>query len=450
MCPEALGYGCCRNGLACGNGYCYATTYPTVSITREILTTDSNFNVITVTTVVATAYVPSAVPTLQTTAVTSSAISKFTPTETAVAKVAATSAPSSGGLGTGALAGIISAAVVILIAILVASFLIIRRLNAVATQSKGSQMAKSGSNRTSKSSNNPGNDPPGGPPGTFESTPTSSQSPNMSANPLLLISSDSGSLGPPPRPSPMHSTSGSQEFVVSPPLPSAQYGWPLANPLQSHLYQPAPAAAAADAQYFDTRHHSRQNSEDFTQQYPGHPWDAQPSPPPAELRDQNLRFGHHRPSLQAAGHGRHWSSASSVPSTRPEPGESVAVVAGASDPAAGGAIPEFAPPAAAAAAAPPPSGTTAATRPVGLGLGLSAPPDRRSRRMSFDFMAAHWRRRSGGTGAPLLLEGQSVRESQLEEVVEGGGLQFPNQAERNSLAGATDVPARPVEIGEGK
>jgi hypothetical protein len=307
MCPTSLGiYACCHSSLACGVGFCYSTSFPTVPVTITYTTTISNSITQTITTVVQTAYTESLAQALATTAAALSTITQFTPSATAVAKAQASS-DSSSGLTQAELGGIIGAAVLVVLVVCVATFLIIRRLNAVARVAKAAASRKSGlSGSNTKSSNGPrphGPTPSGGYSG-LENIEA------MSIDPLMMSDSDTNaahsSVGL-PRPSAVYSTGSDLEPGGSPPIP-APYGSP-----QAYIggYQQVPMY---DPNYSDGSGHNRSQSSESAGRsrsprsgnISGY-FDIDPA-----LRDQNLRHGHvpSRPSMQS--HGRQWSDASDV------------------------------------------------------------------------------------------------------------------------------------------
>jgi hypothetical protein len=291
-------------------GYCYSTSFSSVPVTITYTTTISNSITRTITTVIQTAYTETAAQALATPAAASSTVTKFTPSATAVAKVEASS-DSSNGLTQAELGGIIGAAVVVVLVVCIATFLIIRRLNAVARIAKASASRKSGlSGSNTKSSGLPrphGPTPSGGDSG-IENIEA------MSNDPLMMSDSDTNaahsSVGL-PRPSAVYSTRSDLEPGGSPPIP-APYGSP-----QAYIggYQQVPRS---EPHHSDNSGHHRSQSAESSSRSPG------PSRSPRSsnanrysdidpaLRDQNLRHGRvpSRPSVQS--HGRQWSDASDV------------------------------------------------------------------------------------------------------------------------------------------
>jgi hypothetical protein len=141
LCPASLNYGCCRVGLGCALNDCYSTSISTYTMLETVLTTDLSSRVRTVTNsrVTATTPVqPSGSITLQV-----GLIPKVASSVVAIAKVTASSTPStSSGLTKSQIGGIIGGSVAFLLIILVAATMILRRLNKVvkvaATNSKTS------------------------------------------------------------------------------------------------------------------------------------------------------------------------------------------------------------------------------------------------------------------------------------------------------------------------
>ncbi|KFY39531.1 hypothetical protein V494_03932, partial [Pseudogymnoascus sp. VKM F-4513 (FW-928)] len=303
LCPAEFG-GCCHSGYACGKGYCIPTAYSTVKVTIATTVTDSKGHVATTQTVINTAYAPSTQPTLGPSPVPTAAVPRFTPTIIPVSKVVSTPGSSSG-LSKGALAGIVVGAVIILLAIIGTGWFILRRINAVAKQSEGRHTSGSGSNRTPMTKKDHRSGPGSG--------PTNVDFDNMSIDPLMMTSS--GTATPHlPRPTPTHNSSYDTQITqntqipASPPIPTS-YISPLGNTPGG--YQAVPPA---DAQYFDTRHHSGQGSpsNNVSPYSPGYPTSAswgEPVVDPA-VRDQNLRFG--RISAPSPAANRHWSQVSDV------------------------------------------------------------------------------------------------------------------------------------------
>lgn len=300
LCPSSVGYGCCRNNLACGVGYCYATSFSSVSLTLTITTTISNSIIETITTVIQTAYTETESRT-GAAAAASPTVAKFTPSATAIAKLAA-SEPPSNGLTQAQLGGIIGAAVVVVIAVCLATVLILRRLNAVAREAKAAALKNS---RSSSSRPRPHGPTPSGGSGGYAGIE------NVSFDPLLITSDSStnpshSTVGL-PRPSAVYSTRNDFEPGVSPPIPApygSLHGW-------SGGYQQVPMS---EPHHSDASGHRRRQSDDSpgrslspTGAVVGGYFDIDPA-----LRDQNLRYGQSptRPSVQA--HGRQWSDASDV------------------------------------------------------------------------------------------------------------------------------------------
>ncbi|KFY48072.1 hypothetical protein V495_01641 [Pseudogymnoascus sp. VKM F-4514 (FW-929)] len=385
-CASVLG-GCCHSNYGCGDGFCYQTSFPTVKITVAKTITDSKGHLTTVNTVVNTVYSASTQPTLKPSPVPTAAIPRFTPTSLPVAKVASTPGSSSG-LSKGALAGIIVGVVLILIAIIGTGWFLLRRINAVA-KSEGRHTSGSGSNRTPMSKNRSGG-PKGGP----SSGPTNIDFDNMSIDPLMMTSS--GTATPHlSRPTPTHNSSyDTQVTQINQPLQSPALSPPLPSPYTSTLGNPQggyQAVPLADAQYFDTRHHSGQGGQgspnNVSPYSPGYPTSASWGEPLADpaVRDQNLRFG--RPSAPPGGN-RHWSQISDVSalSAGSGPGSGVAEL----DPRGG--LLEMA-------------GSEAAAG--GAGAGNRSSVDSHKKTKSFEFMAHRRKRSSAGSGVEAGAAGAS-------------------------------------------
>ncbi|KFY19115.1 hypothetical protein V493_08135 [Pseudogymnoascus sp. VKM F-4281 (FW-2241)] len=448
LCPTDLG-GCCHSGFACGKGFCYETKFPTVKVTIAVTTTDSKGSVKTVNTVISTAYVPSTQPTLGPSPVATAAVSRFTPTSIPVAKVVSTPGSDSG-LSKGALAGIVVGVVVILIAIIATGWCLLRRINAVA-KSEGHRTSGSGSNRTPMSKN-----PNGGPNSGSRSGPTNVDFDNMSIDPLMM--SSSGTATPRlSRPTPSHNSSYDTQTTqapgFSPPIPSP-YASPIGN---TQGYQPV---APADAQYFDTRHHSGQASPSIVSPYsPGYPTSASWDEPVADpaVRDQNLRFG--RISAPSSAGNRHWSQISDVSALSAVSGPEV----GMAELDSRRGLVELSESEAAAAAGPA----------VGAGAANRSSVGSHKKTKSFEFMAHRRKRSSAGSGisqlrSPSLQGGQSPilenegeaeaevgsggewershRATRSEEAGEGAQIVYAHQAERNSLP--TPVVPRGGGVGD--
>ncbi|OBT67952.1 hypothetical protein VE03_02569 [Pseudogymnoascus sp. 23342-1-I1] len=460
LCPTDLG-GCCHSSFACGKGYCYETSFTTVNVTISTTTTDSKGRLTTISTVIRTAYAPLTQPTLAASPVATAAVPRFTPTTIPVAKVASTPGSSSG-LSKGALAGIVVGVVVILVAIVGTGWCLMRRINAVAKQTEGERTSGSGSNRTPMTKNR--NGAPG-------SGPTNVDFDNMSIDPLMMTSS--GTATPHlSRPTPTHNSSYDTQITqplqspaLSPPIPS-----PYTTPPQGNTQGAYQAVPSADAQYFDTRHHSGQGSPSVVSPYsPGYPvsasWGEPVAADPADpaVRDQNLRFGRiSAPSSAAAVAGnRHWSQMSDVSalSAGSGPGMGMAEL----DPRSG--LVEMAQSDAVAASA------------AGAGAGAASSSSNAANRWSvdshkmtksFEFIAHRRKRSSAGSGMSQLLTpplpgGQSPileNEGEMEEIEwerrhratrseeDGGGqIVYSHQAERNSLP--TPVVARGGGVGDG-
>ena len=134
LCPSELGYGCCRNGLACGKNQCYATEPTTLVFTRTMTTTDGG-NAKTLTSTVTTTSTPS-VGAEPTGAASETQYIKFYPTAVPKVDPLITDTGDDGGGGSGLssaqIGGAVGGALALLAIILTAAFFIIRRLNHVA------------------------------------------------------------------------------------------------------------------------------------------------------------------------------------------------------------------------------------------------------------------------------------------------------------------------------
>lgn len=256
-------------------------------MTLTMPVTDSNSHVQTVTTVVQTTF--SAANPL--TFATTSPVPKSTSTAAPVPKVPPLS-DTQGGLTTAQLGGIIGAAVVVLIGVAIATYLILRRLNAVA---KASSASGSGSGSKNKPKTPNGKKP-------SSSRNVGLDFDALSVDPLMMSPSSTAATPRLFRPSAIHHLS-SESGLASPPIP-APYS-------AAHTYRQVPTS---ETQYSD-HHHSRQHSNESSPPIVNSPpanWypDGYFGPDPA-LRDQNLRHGHTstRPSMQPS-HERQWSDAS--------------------------------------------------------------------------------------------------------------------------------------------
>ena len=276
-------------------------------VTVTYTTTISNSIAQTITSVYLTAYSVSVAQVVAISAAASSTVTKFTPSATAVAKAVASD--SSSGLTQAELGGIIGAAGLVVLVVCVATFLIIRRLDAVARIAKAAASRKSGSGSNTKTSSRPrphGPTPSGGYSG-IENIEA------MSIDPLEMLSdSDTNaahSSGGLSRPSAVYGTRNDLEPGGSPPIPA-----PYASP-QAYIggYQQVPMS---EPHYSNSSGHNRSQSAES----PGHSrsprsgngngyFDIDPA-----LRDQNLRHGHvpSRPGPGVLSHGRQWSDASDV------------------------------------------------------------------------------------------------------------------------------------------
>lgn len=130
LCPESLGYGCCKEGLACGSDRCYSTDASTLVLTRTITTTEDDEE-ITTTETVTTVSTPGEEST-ETEAPEDEALQKFYPTAVPKVDPIITEDSDGGGLTSGQIGGAVAGSIIFLIIVIVAAFFIIRRLNHVA------------------------------------------------------------------------------------------------------------------------------------------------------------------------------------------------------------------------------------------------------------------------------------------------------------------------------
>lgn len=132
LCPESLGYGCCKEGLACGVDRCYSTDASTLVFTQTMTTTVDDEKV-TTTKTVTTVSTPSADDAV-TDMPTDAEFQKFYPT--AVAKVDPITIEDDddegGGLTKAQIGGAVGGSLAFLAIIIVIAFFVIRRLNHVA------------------------------------------------------------------------------------------------------------------------------------------------------------------------------------------------------------------------------------------------------------------------------------------------------------------------------
>ena len=136
LCPESLGFGCCKDGLACGQDRCYSTEASTLVFTQTLTTTEDDSK-ITTTTTVTTVSTPTddgeatEVP-------TDEELHKFYPTAVEKVEPMVTeeddddNGGGGGGLTSGQIGGAVAGVVIFLILVIIAAVFIIRRLNRVA------------------------------------------------------------------------------------------------------------------------------------------------------------------------------------------------------------------------------------------------------------------------------------------------------------------------------
>lgn len=319
LCPENFaGAGaCCKSGLACGKGYCYATSYPTVVLTQTSVYRDDDKNLRTTVAVITTAFQPATVPTIATTA----GPTRIVVTETAVAKIAAVDTQPRSGTSKGTMNGIIAGAVIALVLILLGAWFIIRRLNFLARRSRELEVfaATAGSGSGHHKHNLSGDFGVSGSGRGETKTGRNSHGhrpdflshSNMSMDPLFNAS---GSTTPrPPRPSFSHGTStdtdiyghSTSQLQSSPPIP-APYVWnqgynPIFNNEGSYFSQNQNKHASID---------SAGGVSTFLPAYNGTACEVSPE---SFSRNQNLWLGRdsQRQSLQST-HGRQWSDASDM------------------------------------------------------------------------------------------------------------------------------------------
>ncbi|KAK3386547.1 hypothetical protein B0H63DRAFT_447485 [Podospora didyma] len=144
LCPASLNFGCCMSGMGCAVNGCYSTA-PYITTITQAVTTTSGTRVFTTTQTAVTVATP--VPPTGAAQTDNNFAAKYIPT--AVAKVGPVASSSNdsgggGGLSTAALGGIVAGVVVLLIAVIVAAYLIIKRLNRVATAVESKKGTSSG------------------------------------------------------------------------------------------------------------------------------------------------------------------------------------------------------------------------------------------------------------------------------------------------------------------
>lgn len=314
LCPENLaGAGaCCKSGLACGKGYCYATSYPTVVLTQTSVYPDGDKSLRTTVAVITTAFQPSTVPTIATTA----GPTRIVVTETAIAKISAVDTQPRIGMSKGTMNGIIAGAVIALVLILLGAWLIIKRLNFLARRSREvdvfSATAGSGSSHKHNLSGDSGVSGSGRGDMTIVRNSHGHRAHhlshfNMSIDPLF--NSSSSTTPRVPQPSFCHGASTDTDIYgygtsQSPPPIPAPYVW---NQGYTHV-------SNNEGSYFSQSKHASIDSaggvDTFSPAYNG---TASEVSRESFLRNQNLWLGrdNQRQSLQST-HGRQWSDASDM------------------------------------------------------------------------------------------------------------------------------------------
>lgn len=137
LCPESLGFGCCKDGLACGQDRCYSTEASTLVFTQTLTTTEDDSKITTTTTVTTVS-----TPTDDGDATempSDEELHKFYPTAVEKVEPIVTEEDDDddddsggGGLSSGQIGGVVAGIVIFLIIVILAAILIIRRLNRVA------------------------------------------------------------------------------------------------------------------------------------------------------------------------------------------------------------------------------------------------------------------------------------------------------------------------------
>lgn len=279
-------------------GYCYITSYESMTKTVTYITTGTNSRIETLTTTLTSGYRP---PTAQ--ALPATTIASVATIATAVEKAAATSSlpSSSTGLTTAETTGIIVVVISVLIVILVATFLILRRLKKVSRRAEELAAA-----RASKSSS------------------------GARSGATYKSSSHSQNLVPPPSSADIDHDSIPTDRLILAPQTTTHTSNRTGVPISSHIYseydhairpqnwkggyQPIPLKGQYSQLASHSRNQSNQSTPDLFGNSPplGDNATEYFSAPDPALRDQNLRFGHPpiRPSNSL--HGRQWSDASEV------------------------------------------------------------------------------------------------------------------------------------------
>lgn len=294
LCPASLNYGCCQNGLACGLANCYSTSVQTFTELETFTTTDDGhtetiistiLNEITPTIPVAATSVPSSTG--------ENVVPKVTSVASAILKTAATS---TGGLTKPQIDGIIAGAVILLVVILVLAFVIVFRLNKVKKTIESSYRSGTRSGHSKKK-------PP--------KAPTTMDMETISVDPFMMTPSEADkSVRHPSQPNPIHNTA--HEVDASPALTSHPFTptAPLSPPHHSYARGYAPVATSEPP---SPPYQNRPGDSPS-----GHGRTPSDAAPVADLRDQNLRFGHIGPlspppaSKRQSMHERQWSGGSNT------------------------------------------------------------------------------------------------------------------------------------------
>ncbi|KXJ96342.1 hypothetical protein Micbo1qcDRAFT_154886 [Microdochium bolleyi] len=130
-CPVSLGSGCCKSGMACGNGFCYSAAPQTYTVSVPQTTTDSSGS--TTTQMITTTTVITPKPGATNVGQSTESILQLRPSTIPKMPALETGSSSAGGGGSGglsqaALGGVIGGSIALLAIILVATWLILRRL----------------------------------------------------------------------------------------------------------------------------------------------------------------------------------------------------------------------------------------------------------------------------------------------------------------------------------
>ena len=137
LCPESLGFGCCKDGLACGQDRCYSTEASTLVFTQTLTTTEDDSKITTTTTVTTVS-----TPTDDGDATempSDEELHKFYPTAVEKVEPIVTEEDDDddddsggGGLSSGQIGGVVAGIVIFLIIVILDASLIIRRIHRVA------------------------------------------------------------------------------------------------------------------------------------------------------------------------------------------------------------------------------------------------------------------------------------------------------------------------------